>query len=92
MVKQVRYGNQLAVVSSAEGIEGILIRTLNGKYAFRVYHSDSEFTDYELRHTDLCVTICDPLAALYTIGDRQVLDHDPGTLGLEKADESQEQT
>lgn len=83
MKRQVRYGTKVATVLSADGAEGDLIRSVSGKYCFRVYHGDGEFTDYNLRHSDLCITIHDPLAAFYTIDGKHVLDHDPDTLGLE---------
>lgn len=84
--KQYRYGGQTAKASPAGGVSGVLIRTFDGDVAFRVYHGDDAFTDYELRHDDLSATIDrDALAAFYEVGDRCVLDHGPGVLGLEEA-------
>ncbi|MCE7983248.1 MAG: hypothetical protein DYG89_18905 [Caldilinea sp. CFX5] len=90
MKQQVRYGKQIATVKSADGVEGILIRSLNHRYFFRVYHGNGDFTDYDLRHFDLAVTICDSDAAFYQVGDRHILDHAPATLGLEEVHEKSE--
>jgi hypothetical protein len=44
--------------------------------------------DYALRHDDLSVTIgADELAAFYKVGERGILDHDPGVLGLRRIEE-----
>jgi hypothetical protein len=67
---------------------GVLIRTLDGNTVFRVYDSPERFTDYEIRHDDLSVTIhADALAAFYKVGERDILDHDPRVLGLRKINE-----
>ena len=66
---------------SANGVEGHLIYTLGGKYMFRVYDSEHNFVDYDLQHSDLCVTICDEDAYFYL---NSVLDHAPATLGHEE--------
>jgi hypothetical protein len=64
---------------SANGVTGHLIYTLNGKYMFRVYDVEHNFVDYDLQHSDLCVTICDEDAYFYL---NSVLDHAPATLGV----------
>ena len=51
------YGEQLAEVESAAGAKGVLIRALDGALMFRVYRNREQFTDYEIRHDDLSVTI-----------------------------------
>jgi len=77
------YGGQPAEVESAEGLKGVIIRTLDGALTFRVYHDREHFTDYEIRHDDLSVTIdADALAAFYKVGERCILDHSPQVLGL----------
>lgn len=39
---------------------GILIRTLNGEFVFRIYSEDKEtFKDYQIRHDDLEIEIID---------------------------------
>lgn len=79
------YGGAPAQVESAAGAKGVIIRTLDGAVMFRVYHDRDRFTDYELRHDELSVTIdADELAAFYRVGGRDVLDHDPHVLGLRK--------
>jgi hypothetical protein len=88
MTKQYRYGKQTATVTSANGSNGILIRSLDKQYYFRVYQNDGEFVDYELRHFDLGVIIQERDAAFYTIGEHHILDHAPETLGLEAVSES----
>ena len=66
---------------SANGVEGHLIYTLNGKYMFRVYDAEHNFVDYDLQHSDLCVTINDEDAYFYL---NSVLDHAPATLGYKE--------
>lgn len=89
------YGGQPAEVESANGVRGTIIRTIDGTLTFRVYHGRERFTDYEIRHDDLSVTIDEnALAAFYKTcpracgdGDRNILDHSPQVLGLEKVAE-----
>ena len=86
--QQYLYGNQPAEVLPAAGIKGILIRSPDGAMAFRVYHDHENFTDYNIRHDDLGVTIDeDELAAFYKIGEDNILDHSPQVLGLEKIED-----
>ena len=84
------YGDKVAETRPAAGAKGVLIRTLDGAVMFRVYHDRERFTDYEIRHDELSVTIdADALAAFYTVGGRDVLDHSPEVLGLKKLSEDQ---
>ena len=79
------YGKRNATVVDAGGVEGMLLRSLDGAYFFRVYHDDKEFTDYELWHHDLSVTISkDAFASFYELKDTNILDHSPEVLGLEE--------
>ena len=79
------YGSEPAEVDSAAGVQGMIIRSFDGNLMFRVYRDPEHFTDYEIRHDDLSVTIdADALAAFYKIGGRNILDHIPQVLGLEK--------
>ena len=88
MNKKYRYGGTPATVTDAAGIAGVLIKGLDGDFAFRVYHEDGEFTDYDLNHDDLSVTIAaDEMASFYSFGERRVLDHSPAVLGLKKVEE-----
>jgi hypothetical protein len=87
MDKKIRYGDKVATVENADGVEGVLCRSFDGRYFFRVYHDNSDFTDYELRHSDLSVIIHDSDAAFYKMGDHYLLDHAPATLGLEEVQE-----
>jgi len=73
---------------SANGVTGYLIYTQNGKYMFRVYDRRGDFIDYDIAHSDLCVTITDKDAFFYTDfykdGNQSRLDHSPATLGHEE--------
>ena len=69
---------------SANGTTGILIRISNGTYCFRVYNKDHTFTDYDLLHNDLCITIKDKDAFFYRDANGNSLDHSPATLGIKK--------
>lgn len=71
--------------TSANGVQGILLRTLNGTYKFRVYDAENNFIDYDLTHSDLHVTITDTDAFLYSDehhDNMYRLDHSPATLGI----------
>lgn len=68
-------------------MRGVLLRAAGSSMIFRV-RTGAGFTDYEIRHDDLRVTIdADELAAFYKVGDDNILDHDPQVLGLRKIDE-----
>ena len=69
-------------IKSANGVKGVLIR-VNGETMFRVYDADHNFVDYDLHHSDLCVTINDPDAFFYQDEFNDILDHAPTTLGKE---------
>ena len=85
MTDKYLYGELPAEVESAAGVKGVIVRTLDGATVFRVCHDREHFTDYEIRHDDLSVTIdTDELAAFYKVGERDILDHSPQVLGLKK--------
>lgn len=69
------------MILSAEGVQGQLIYTSTGAYMFRVYTDNFEFTDYDLLHCDLSVTITDKDATFYSDERGNRLDHSPATLG-----------
>jgi hypothetical protein len=71
---------------SANGVEGQLIWCGDGVYRFRVYTDTFEFTDYELLHSDLSVTITDKDATFYSDDSGNRLDHSPQTLGIKNED------
>ena len=66
---------------SADGVQGHLLYLGTGQYVFRVYTDLGEFTDYDLHHSDLCVTITDKDATFYSDAQGNKLDHNPQTLG-----------
>lgn len=79
------YDNEPAEVKSANGARGVLIRTLGGVMVFRIYHDNERFTDYEIRHDELSVTIdSDAIASFYRVGNDNILDHSPEVLGLKE--------
>jgi len=87
----VRYGRSSATVSSAAGVTGFLLKRMDGSFFFRVYGSSGDFSDYDIRHDDLEVTISpDALASFYQIDNRLLLDHSPEVLGLESGPNAQE--
>ena len=67
---------------SANGVRGHLLNLPNGTVVFRVYDSEHNFVDYDLHHSDLCVTIDDEDAYFYRDNNQDILDHAPVTLGL----------
>jgi hypothetical protein len=66
---------------SANGVRGHLLNLIDGIMVFRVYDSEHNFVDYDIHHSDLCVTIDDPDAYLYRQDGQDILDHAPMTLG-----------
>lgn len=85
MSEQYLYGGAAAEVTPAAGMKGVMLRSRDGGWLFRVYHDPDGFTDYEIRHDELSVTIAaDELVSFYKIGDDRILDHGPRVLGLKK--------
>ena len=68
-------------IKPANGATGHLLRT-GYDIVFRVYGENHQFTDYDLTHSDLCVTITDEDAAFYSEPQSDRLDHSPETLGI----------
>ena len=73
----------MTTAKSANGVEGCLIRGINGEYYFRVYDADHNFVDYDLAHSDLSITITDADAYFYNDEFTARLDHAPATLGID---------
>jgi hypothetical protein len=70
-------------IQSADGVEGILIWCGGDRYVFRIYtNAPNEFTDYDLRHSDMRVRIVDSDAFFYTDEQGSCIDHSPTTLGV----------
>lgn len=70
---------------SAQGVEGVLINTIDGKYLFRHYDANHEPNDYLIRHSDLSVKITDNDAYFYKNENDPdyagYIDYSPKTLG-----------
>ena len=70
---------------NANGVEGCLIWVMDGlhsRYMFRVYYDNFNFNDYELRISDLQITINDNDACFYINEDGTgMLDYSPKILG-----------
>ena len=87
MKKKYVYGGRACDVTPAGGVNGVLIRS-GSELLFRVYGSEGSFTDYDILHDDLSVTIdLTELASFYSCGEYHSLDHSPHVLGLKGADE-----
>ena len=67
---------------SANGVRGHLLNLIDGTMVFRVYDDRHDFVDYDIHHSDLCVTIDDPDAYFYRRDEQDILDHAPMTLGI----------
>jgi hypothetical protein len=76
-----QYGNQVAQVTDAKGLSGLLCRSIDGHYFLRV-DTETGYIDYEIRHDDLQIKIEDDLAACYETEGNYILDHSPQVLGL----------
>lgn len=71
-------------------MKGVLIRS-GTELLFRVYRNDGSFTDYDIYHDDLSVTIDpDELASFYSDDERYLLDHSPSIFGLKEVNETKE--
>ena len=63
-------------VKPAKGTKGVLIYSMNNEYVFRVYKEDHTFTDYDILHCDLDVTIDSEDATFYEFEEGEnILDH-----------------
>ncbi len=84
-MKQVVYGQQTATETPAGGVTGVLCRSIDNIYFFRIYHEDKTFTDYDLRHDDMTITIAaDEMASFYRFENEDgVLDHSSDGFALE---------
>ena len=84
-MKKVRYGQKIATETPANGVTGLLCKSLDGKFFFRMRNEKGEFVDYTLRHDDMKITISqDELASFYEFRDGEgVLDHSSNVLGLQ---------
>jgi hypothetical protein len=72
-------------IESADGREGYLIWCGGNCYVFRIYTAaPHEFTDYDLRHTDMRVKIIDSDAFFYSDDKGNSIDHSPATLGIDQ--------
>ena len=67
-------------IKPANGTTGHLIR--NGYEMWCRVYDGTTFTDYDLTHSDLCVTIRDEDSAFYSEPKSDRLDHSPETLGI----------
>jgi len=69
----------------ANGVEGILISTIDGKYLLRVYDSNHDSQDFIIKHADLSIKILDNDAYFYTNDNDPdcagYIDYSPKTLG-----------
>jgi len=82
MAKVALSSGKIVKVRDASGVDGVIIRS-GSTYFFRVYNQDQGFTDYELQHDDLAVTINeDALASFYSDGEKDWLDHSPSVFGI----------
>ena len=83
MKKCVIYGEAQTCETSASGISGLLCRSLNNEYFFRITTPNGQVQDYDLLHSDLAITIDKgQLASLYVNDGIAVLDHSSTVLGL----------
>lgn len=87
-MKIIQYDSTTAVETSAAGVTGLLCRTADGSFFFRVKGNGDKFEDYHIRHDDLTVTIsANELASFYKFPNGEgLLDHSSSVLGLKEAD------
>jgi hypothetical protein len=73
-------------VGPADGVQACLLRSVGPEILLRVYHDGAKrrFTDYDIWHDDLWVTIKPgAMAGFYRIGKHDIIDHAPQVLGLD---------
>jgi hypothetical protein len=71
-------------IGPVKNLKGILIRGIGMESFFRVYNEDHTFTDYEIHHYDLDVTIHDEGAFIYEREDgTRYIDYCPETYGID---------
>lgn len=79
------YSGKASDVTSAAGVSGVLIKLRTGGHVFRVYSADYSYTDYQINHDDLSITIdADSLASFYSHGESNTLDHSPEVFQLKQ--------
>ena len=68
---------------SANKVSGYLIR-VGDDFMFRVYDCNvvDKFTDYNIYHYDMCITINDTDAYFYKNDTTHFIDYSPQTLGI----------
>ena len=71
-------------IGSALGLGGMLIWCADQKWRFRIYVSEHTFTDYDMKISDMAITIEDPDATFYKNEEtgEMWIDHSQETLGL----------
>ncbi len=90
MAKFKMTSGKVVQAKDASGVDGVIIHS-GSSYFFRVYDKNYEFTDYELHHDDLSVTINeDALASFYSDGEKFWIDHGPSVFGFKELDENDE--
>ena len=67
-------------IKSAKGLKGVLCR-YQGNMFLRVTNEDNTYTDYDIFHYDMNVTIDDDDAHIYKDEDGYYIDYSPETLG-----------
>jgi hypothetical protein len=67
-------------IKSAKGLKGLLCVS-TGFTFLRVTNEDNTYTDYDIIHSDMNITIDDDDAHIYKNGDQYYIDYSPETLG-----------
>ena len=68
-------------IKSAKGLRGVLCRASFGNMFLRVTNEDNTYTDYDIFHYDMNITIDDDDAHIYKDEDGYYIDYSPETLG-----------
>lgn len=67
-------------IKSAKGLKGVLCVSFDGIF-LRVDNDDNTYTDYDILHYDMNITIDDDDAHIYSDDDGYYIDYSPETLG-----------
>ncbi|MCJ8331110.1 MAG: hypothetical protein HRT89_16385 [Lentisphaeria bacterium] len=68
-------------------LKGILCKSFDGRFFFRVRDANGSFRDYTIAHSDLTIEIQDEEAFIYEKNGEYYIDHSPATLGLSESDD-----
>lgn len=68
----------------SKGIKGYILSSFDNRCFFRVYHTDGDFTDYDINCEELEVELLSDWISLYESENKNILDWSSKALGRDK--------